>query len=74
MGGVSLVEGRSHSSRKIVEDAYGDLCEEGKDIHVIQWARNSPDIRMRGLFPFFGFGWAKNSDLDFEDFRGQTVG
>ncbi len=78
MVGVSLMEGRGQSSRKIVEDAYGDLCEEGKDIHVIQWARNSPRIRMWAPLPLGpllqrGFARAKKSSLDCELFGGQQL-
>ncbi len=74
LAGVLLAEERGYSSRK---DTYRNLCEEGKGIHVIQWARNSPRIHMRVPLPLGpplqrGFARAKKSGLDFEPFGGQN--
>ncbi len=77
MVGASLMEERGHSSCKVVKDMYGDLCEEGKDIHIIQQARNSPGICMHVPLPLGpplqrGFRWTKKSGLAFEGFGGQN--
>ncbi len=74
MAGISLAEERSHLSCKVT---YGDLCEEGNEIRIIQWARNAPRIRMRAPLPLGpslqrGFARTKNSGPDFEVFGGQN--
>ncbi len=71
MDGASLAEGRGYSSRK---DTYRTLCEEGKGIHFIQRARNSPRIRMRAPLPLgppLQRGFAR-AGIDFEPFGDQN--